>query len=99
MHIINKLFITDELKLLRVHSNFNSIQASDVELFLNELAINVDSSLHDKIGDFLLSNEQLHAFTRLNWENIKEIQDMLISMRCSESRSLTQALVVFLFKL
>lgn len=70
-HLMKKRFFTDELQLLRIHSNCTSVEISEVSLFLNKLAINVDSSLLDKIGDFSLSEEQLHTFTGLNWENMK----------------------------
>jgi len=49
--------------------------------------------------DFSLSEEQIAVFTGLTWENIIQLRDMMISMRNSENRNVTQALVVFLFKL
>ena len=98
-HMIKKRFFTDEFELLRPYSNFSFIEGSEVTLFLNQLANNVDSSWHNNIGNFSLSEERLKTFTVLNWENIIKLQEMFTSTRNSESRSIIQALVVFLFKL
>ena len=38
-------------------------------------------------------------FTGLTWESVIQLKDMLTSMRNRQTRTVTQALVVFLFKL
>ena len=66
---------------------------------METLSIKSDSSLFDKVGEFSLSDKQIKIFTGLNWENIIQIKDMFTSLRNTESCSVVQALVVFLFKL
>lgn len=66
---------------------------------METLSIKCDSTLLDKMGEYSISEEQLEVFTELNWENLNTIKDMLISLRNSKSRSVIQALIVFLFKL
>ena len=63
------------------------------------LSIKSDSSLFDKVGEFRLSEKQIQIFTGSNWKNIIQIEEMLTSLRNTESRSVIQELVVFLFKL
>ena len=58
-----------------------------------------DSSLFDKIGEYSLPEKDLEVFTGLKWEQLNSLNDMLISLRNSQSCSAIQALVVFLFKL
>ena len=66
---------------------------------METLSINCDSTLLDKIGEFSLSEKQIQIFTGLSWENLLEIKDLMTLFRNSQSRSVIQALVVFLFKL
>ena len=63
------------------------------------LSVQYNSTLYDKIGDFSLPEKQLFIFTSLIRESIKQLRDMLISMRNRQTHTVTQALVVFLFKL
>jgi len=66
---------------------------------METLSIRCNSSLLDKVGEYSISENQLEVFTGLNWENLNTIKDILISLRNSESRSVIQALIIFLFKL
>ena len=66
---------------------------------METLSIKCDSTLLKKIGEFSLSEKQVQVFTCLSWENLLEIKEMMTSMRNSQSRSVIQAIVVFLFKL
>lgn len=52
----------------------------------------MDWSIYDKIGDFSLSEEELQ--TGLKWAYM-QLQQMLTSMKNSESRTVRQDLVVF----
>ena len=58
-----------------------------------------DSILLDKIGEFSLSGKQIKIFTGLSRENIFEIKDSMTSLRSSQSGSVMQGIIVFLFKL
>lgn len=69
----------------------------DLTQSLNQLA--TDGSLHSKVGNMSLSEEQLVTFTGLDWEKLTKVEQMLTSMRDRESRIIKQALAVFLFKL
>lgn len=66
---------------------------------MESLSIKCDSTLYDKIGDFSISEKQLLIFTGLTWEDIMLLRDMLTSMRNRQTRTVTQALIVFLLKL
>ncbi|KAI4475525.1 hypothetical protein M0804_014260 [Polistes exclamans] len=66
---------------------------------MENLVVNCDSTLLDKMDDFRISDEQLYIFTGLRRENIIEVRDLLITMRNTDSRTVNQALIVFLFKL
>ncbi|XP_058802330.1 uncharacterized protein LOC131670620 [Phymastichus coffea] len=80
-------------------SNVSSMKASDVSNFLQKFRIDVDKELTDKVGDFSLPENRLIIFTGLTWENLFELRAMMTSLRNSDSRNVTQAIVVFLFKL
>ena len=55
--------------------------------------------MHDKIGEYSISEERLYALTGHSWENIIFLRSIMTSMRKSENRSITQALITFLCKL
>ncbi|XP_043264265.1 uncharacterized protein LOC122404392 [Colletes gigas] len=98
-HLIKNKLYNDELKHISIYSHFSSIEPVELQQLLNSLAITCDSTLFDKIGDFNMPEEQLFIFTGLTWENIIELKTMLISMKNSASRNVTQAIIIFLFKL
>ncbi|KYN10894.1 hypothetical protein ALC57_16958 [Trachymyrmex cornetzi] len=98
-HLIKNRFYNEDLGLLKVYSNSSSLSASELTKMMESLSIKCDSSLYDNIGDYSLSEKQLVVFTGLTWENIIFLRDMLTSMRNRQTRTITQALVVFLFKL
>ena len=98
-HIIKTRIYEEDLSLLKVHSNTATLTAVELSQMMETLSIKSDSSLFDKVGEFSLSEKQIKIFTGLNWENIIQIKDMFTSLRNTESRSVIQALVVFLFKL
>ncbi|XP_058806441.1 uncharacterized protein LOC131672915 [Phymastichus coffea] len=99
-HLINKRFYDEELKSIEVFSSTSMIPVPELSKLLEQLSIRVDSEIHDRIGDYSFPEERLNVLTAgLSWENIIELRDMMISLRDSESRNVTQALIVFLFKL
>ncbi|KAL6419499.1 hypothetical protein ACFW04_014694 [Cataglyphis niger] len=85
--IKNKIY-EEDLGFLREHSNTVLRPGNSTIPFFCEfskvmetLSIKHDSTLLDKISEYSISEEQLHVFTRLNWENLNTIKDMLISLR------------------
>lgn len=98
-HLIRNKFFEDELLRLRIHSNTSVISAKETSIFLNLLSVKVDETLFNQISNFTMPEEQLIIFTGLNWENIISLTILLTSLKYSVSRSVTQALVVFLMKL
>ena len=82
-----------------MYSNTASLSASKLSKIIETLSIKCDSTLLDKIGKFSLSEKQIKIFTGLSWENLLEIKDSMTSLRNSQSRSVIQALIVFLYKL
>ena len=84
---------------LKVYSNTANLSASKSSKVMENLSIKCDSTLLNKIGEFSLSEKQIKVFTGLSWENLLEIKDLMTSLPDSQSRSLIQALIAFLFKL
>ena len=66
---------------------------------METLSTKCDSTLLDKIGEFSPSEKQIQIFTGLSWENLFEIKDSMTSLCNSQSCSMIQTLIVFLFKL
>ncbi|XP_058810427.1 uncharacterized protein LOC131675459 [Phymastichus coffea] len=98
-HFIKKRLYEEVMNNIIATSNVSSMKASDVSNFLQKFRIDVDKELTDKVGDFSLPENRLIIFTGLTWENLFELRAMMTSLRNSDSRNVTQAIVVFLFKL
>ncbi|XP_036143574.1 uncharacterized protein LOC118645866 isoform X2 [Monomorium pharaonis] len=98
-HLIKNRIFEEDLNLLKIYSNTTSLTGLELSKMMETLSIKCDSTLFNKVGEFNLSEKQLDVFTGLTWDNIIQIKDMMISLRNSKSRSVIQALVVFLFKL
>lgn len=99
IHLIRNQFYDEDRSRLKVYSNLLNLSASELTKMMKNLSIKCDSTLYDKIEDFSLSEKQLLIFTGLTWENIILLRDRLTSMQNRQTRAVTQALVVFLFKL
>lgn len=97
--LLNKRLYEDEIKNIIIVSSTSNVQVDEVTKMLNFLSVSSDRELSDRIGDFTLSEERIFIFTGLTWEQIIELKDMMPSMKNSESRSVTQALVIFLFRM
>lgn len=98
-HLLKKRLYEDEIKNIRVVSSTSRIEVEEVTKLMDSLSVSCDRELTDQISDFTLSEERLLAFTGLNWEQLLELREMMTSMRSSEKRNVTQAIVVFLFRL
>ena len=98
-HLIKNRFFDRDLGLLRTYSNFTELKVSELSLLLQGLSVECDTTILDRIGDFSLPEKQLNLFTGLTWDNIIELRGMMTSMRERQTRTVTQALVVFLLKL
>ena len=83
---------------LCLYSNFADVRDLELSELLEGLTIECETTILYKVGDFSLSEEKIHLFTGLTWENIIELREMLTSMRNNHSRYVTQALIVFLLK-
>lgn len=100
IHLIKDRFFEDELDDIRIFSNSSVIPVTEIHKFLEKLSTDVDSELHNKIGEYTISEERIQAFTGYTWENIICLKEMMdVHMRKSSGRNITQALVTFLFKL
>lgn len=89
-------FFYDGLRLFREYSNHSSMDTREILQFFT---CKVDVSLFSQICEDSLSGEKLRTFTDLKGKNVNTLREMLTSMKISESRTVTQALVVFLFEL
>ncbi|XP_058799092.1 uncharacterized protein LOC131668719 [Phymastichus coffea] len=98
-HLIKKRFYSDELINLKVVSNSTTTTAADITKLFKSLSLTSDRELHDRIGDFSISEERIRTFTGLNWEQLIESREMMVSLRNTDNRTVTQAVVVFLFRL
>lgn len=97
-HIIGNRIYEDDLSRLSITSNTSKIKKSELVIFLNILAKKSNLTVFDRIENGLSEN-QLQVLTGLTWENIIELRHMLPSMRSTKTRTVTQALIIFLFKL
>lgn len=98
-HLIKKRFYEEDMDNITIVSSYSCIKVSDLSNLLQKLRLNVDKELTDRVGDFSLPENRLITFTGLTWENLFVLRDMMTSLRNSDSRNVTQAIVVFLFKL
>lgn len=98
-HLIKGRLYEEDLTNLRVHSNSALIEINEFRKYFEFMSINCNSNIKDKIGDFTLSEERLRVFTGLTWENIIQLREMMVSMRETKCRTVSQAIIVFLFKL
>ena len=94
----NRFYLND-LKDISIYSNMSTINVSDLTKIMQTMSLRTDSSILDKVGTFSISDKDLKTFTGLTWENIKYLTDMMVSMRNSDNRTKTQALITFLMKL
>ena len=62
---------------------------------METLLIKCDSTLIGKIGEFSLSEKQIKIFTKLSWENLLEIKDLITLLCNSQSRSAIQAFMYY----
>lgn len=95
IHLINKRFYENEVSKINIFSKECSIEVSEVTKFLDKLSKKADSGLHEQIGNCVISEERIKALTGQTYENILEIENMMISMRSSKNRSVIQALILF----
>ncbi|XP_057340564.1 uncharacterized protein LOC130677729 [Microplitis mediator] len=98
-HLINKRFYDESLSLIRVYSNWTLISSVELSNMMENFSVECDSTLLNKMEDYRLSDEKLLVLTGLKWENVIELQNWLVSMRNTDARSVTQAIIVFLIKL
>ena len=98
-HLIKKLFFDDDLQLIEVYSNTSFLTAEEICLFLNKISDSFSQTFLDKIKSAELTEKQLFSFTGLSNNQLQDLKELLVSMRSSHSRNVTQALVIFLFKL
>jgi len=80
-------------------SNTSVFETSAILQFLNNLSLSNETNIIDRIGQFSLSDERVLTLTGLSSQNLIHLSNKLSSMRNMSSRSIIQALVVFLFKL
>ena len=98
-HLIKKRFFDDDLQLIEVYSNTSFLTAEEICLFLNKISDSASQTFLDKIKSAELTEKQLFSFTGLSNDQLQDLKELLVSMRSSHSRNVTQALVIFLFKL
>ena len=98
-HLINSRFYENDLFMISSFENECLIETTELGDFLNNLSDNVDSSIHDQIKEFEMSEERVRVLTGLSWENIITLKEIMVGMRNSDNRNILQALVTFLIKL
>ncbi|XP_015125200.1 uncharacterized protein LOC107046987 [Diachasma alloeum] len=98
-HIIKGKFYADDLELLKIHAGSSMIEVSDLTFFLHNSISNDSHDLKQRIGDGTLSDHRLQTLTGFTYKNLDEVCGKMTSMRNSKTRSILQALVVFLFKM
>ncbi|XP_008553228.3 uncharacterized protein LOC103575255 [Microplitis demolitor] len=99
MHLIGNYFYKDDLLRLRIVSNTSNVEKTELTLFFNTLSNKSQSSIFDRMNELDMSEDQVKTLTGISWENILNLRSLLTSMRDTRTRSVTQALIIFLFKL
>lgn len=84
---------------MKVSSDESFIRADELKNFLDQLCEDSESRLHDKIGKCSISDERIKALTGHTWETVIMLKNMIKTMKNSKNRNITQAIVIFLFKL
>ena len=98
-HLIKKQFFDDDLELIQIYSNTSFLTADEICLFKKKNSDLASETFLDKIKSSELSEKQLSSFTGLSTDQLQELRKLLVFMRSSDSRDVTQALVICLFKL
>lgn len=99
IHLIKKKLYEETLEQLRPYSNSSLMTADDLKKIIEYFTARSESTVSDRVGDLTLPERDIQAFTGLSWENVKLLSEKLTSMRDSQGRNKTQALVTFLTKL
>ncbi|XP_058809857.1 uncharacterized protein LOC131675049 [Phymastichus coffea] len=98
-HLIKNRFYDQELSNISTADNECSIESKELTKFLESLSDLSDARFHDKISEYAISEERVKALTGFTWENIITLREMMKTMRSSDHRNVTQALVIFLMKM
>ena len=99
-HVLKNRLNKNEFEKLRVVSHVSDVEVNELSHFLDKLcSMRPNTDILNQIDNFSMSEEKLKTFTGLTWPNLIELRAMMTSMRNSENRSVTEAIVVFLFKL
>lgn len=98
-HIIKSKFFENLIEQMEVYSSKSVIEVSDLTNLLKDLSVTADQTLLNNIAEFNIPEKQIIMFTGLKWENLIELREKLVSMEKSPCRTITQALIVLLFKL
>lgn len=98
-HLLKKRFYDEEIQSLHIYSNESKIRVNELPKLMEQLSVMSDTKLIRKVSEFNFPEERLKTFTGLSWENVIQLRDMMTSLRNTSVRTVTQALVVFLFKL
>lgn len=99
LHIIKERFYENDLNALKVHSNMSTLTMNEMTFLFENIRSECNTTIFDRIADQSLSEEQLHIFTGLTWDNINDLREMMTSMHNTTNRTITQALITFLVKL
>jgi len=98
-HLIKKRLYEEDLAKLSIYSHTSHVSVDDLQTFLEYFAVRSEITMKDKVGDLSLPERDLKVLTGLTWGNVNELSDMLTSMRDTQGRNRTQALVTYLTKL
>lgn len=98
-HIIKDRFYESDLTYLSIHSNTSEVSTTEITNIIKSMSIKIDSTLFNRIKDQSISEEQIHVFTGLSWENINDLTKEITSMRNNSKRTVMQALIIFFTKL
>lgn len=99
-HLIKNRFFDNCLNDLRAYSPSSVFDLTDLTTILGLLGNDAKNTMFTSIGNFSLSDNDIKVFTGLTWENITAVTNLLSSsLRDTKTRSVVQAVVVFLMKL
>lgn len=80
-HLIKDRFFEEEMSNLKPQFNTSHITISEITEIMEDMAIRGESAINGGVGNKMLTEKQLIAFTGFGWDAINELTYMMKSMR------------------
>ncbi|XP_058810622.1 uncharacterized protein LOC131675604 [Phymastichus coffea] len=98
-HYLNGRIYLEDLRNIKSYSKTSEVPVDEVTKLIQGLSIESNQSLLNEAGAFQLSEDRLKSLTGFSLNNLQKLCFALTSMNNSHNRTVTEALITFLFKL